>query len=371
MRYAVIPLLAVLLTPASALAQNAAPYVQVLEIRSADAAPHALAVTMVAKQQLGRPVVPGPGFDELSRQLGCSQPDSACLAKMADHLGSDQLIWGQARRTPGAVVFELRMYSRGEPVRYTEFSLADSIADPNDPRLQAAVHQSLQAIITRGGVATVNLQVGAIDGQVLIDGRPGTELRMGRASFPLRGGEHTIEVRAKGYAAALRSVFVQPGTVTNLDLVPVPLDAAASQSGSPTSWRKPVGWTAVGAGVLLTGLGVWSTLTVKSVNNDDGFKDYKSGVQGTGDVCDVAASGQQSSNPNAASPSEVNRMCDKATLHERLQFVFYGLAAVTTGVGVYLIVSDPGPARPETSTRLKLTPTAGPHGGALWATMRF
>ena len=289
---------------------------------------------------------------------------------------TDLFVWGYARRVePGQVLFELHLFARGEPERYTELPLSDTLTDPSNALLQRQVHSALTGLVTRGGVATVRLHVGNSSGQVLLDGHPATDLRNGLAVVSLRAGEHRIEVRLPGDFAATRTVFVQPGSVTDLQLDPPASGSADNPSAPPTNWHRTGGAIGIGAGVVFAGLGLWSSLTVMSVNDDRGFQAYKSGVGANSthstDVCDAANAGVTSSYPGAASPSQVSDMCSSASLHEKLAVVFYGSALVSAGVGIYLLASNPKSQPTGRPHALQLVPSVGKQSAGLTASIGF
>jgi hypothetical protein len=357
-------------TTSRAQAPVARPWVQAIDIRSQDAVAQANAVSAVIKRELSRPTGVGFQLDPLLREQGCpTPPDSACLARLAGRLEADQFVWGHARRTsPGKVRFELHMYSRGEPERYTEITLDDTLIDPSNPVLVRQVQSAVSVLITRGGPATVRLRAGNLGGQVWVDGRPITELAEGRADLSLRPGEHRIEVRSPGYLPQARSIFVQPTTQTELLFEPVVDPAAEPRPSAPTNWHKNIGWGAIGSGLVLTGLGAWSTTKVKNVSDSEEMNTWRR--QTFGDVCTEAKSANATAH-GGVSPSTIRDMCDTSSLHSTLQFVFYGTALLSFGTGIYLLATDPGPSKSQSSRRFQILPTVGKQGGELNARFTF
>lgn len=363
------------LAPGSSAAQSppVKPWVQVIDIRSADAPAQASSVTTAIRRELGRPPEAGFKLDDLIREMSCSAvPDSACLARIAGRVDADQFVWGFARRTaPGQVTFELHMYSRGEPERYTELPLSDSLTDPSSPALQRQVQSALSVLITRGGSATVRLHVGNVDGQVLVDGRPATDLRDGQVTLSLRAGEHTIEVRSASYAVPSRKLFLQPAAVADVDLEPRALAGNSPDShATPTNWHKNLGWTAIGAGAVFTGLGLWSATKVHDADQDSALAAYRSNLTANVDACDQAK-GDTRPLVNGVAPSNVVDACDRGTKYSTMQWAFLGTALVSFGTGIYLLASDPGPQHPRPAARFQLLPAAGKAGGKLEARFTF
>ncbi|MCL2825063.1 MAG: hypothetical protein FWD57_13825, partial [Polyangiaceae bacterium] len=58
-------------------------------------------------------------------------------------------------------------------------------------------------------------------------------------------------------------------------------------------------------------------------------------------------------------------LCNKAALHQALQYVFYGLGAASVGVGTYLLLTDGNAEKSANSAnrRLEISPLALPGGG--------
>ncbi len=361
--------------PACALAASSAavaqppgpakPWIQVIDVRSLDAPAQAFAVSTALKQETDRPTDAGFMLGPLLRDLGCdSVPDSACLERMASRLDVRQFVWGYAhRQLPGQVQVELHLYSRGEPERYTDLVVGETQTNPADLALRSQVRAALTRLLTGGGPAIVHLRTTATDGQVLVDGRVATDLRNGEAAVSVRGGTHTIEVRAIGFSTVPTSVFVQPGTTLDVEIAAQLIRLVSTETefhSSPTNWHKTVGWSALGLGAVFTVLGFWSTLSVKAVNDDAQFNDYKSHVR-AGDVCDSAK--------NDPSAGNIVEMCDSAHLHEKLGWAFYGLGVTSIGAGILLLATDPG--TPKSKTGLTVTPHVGRGGGGLQAGFVF
>ncbi|MBI5534974.1 MAG: hypothetical protein HY898_19760 [Deltaproteobacteria bacterium] len=359
--------------PAAAQSGPVKPWVKVIDIRSPDAPALAASVTAAMKRELGRPPEAGFQLDNLLRDLSCGAvPDTACLTRISGRVDADQFVWGFARRAaPGQVAFELHMYSRGEPERYTELLVSDTLADPFNPALQRQVQSALAILITRGGSATVRLHVGNVDGQVLVDGHPATDLRDGKVTLSLRAGEHTIEIRSASYSVPARKIFLQPAAIADVELEPTPLPGTEQASPStPVNWHKNLGWTAIGAGALFAGLGYWSTTKVSDADNDPALVSYRNNMATNVDVCDAARADTRTT-VNGASPSDVVDACDRGSKYSTMQWVFYGTALVSLTTGIYLVATDPGPRRAQPAARFQLLPSVGKTGGTLGARFSF
>ena len=94
------------------------------------------------------------------------------------------------------------------------------------------------------------------------------------------------------------------------------------------------------------------------------------------DVCDAASNHVAPNSAKgervlsgAATFDEASSMCSKAATFQVLQFVCYGLAAVSAGAGVYLLATSGGHQAP--TTGLTVHPQVGLGNGSLDVTYRF
>ena len=62
--------------------------------------------------------------------------------------------------------------------------------------------------------------------------------------------------------------------------------------------------------------------------------------------------------------------CSSGTTFQTLQYIFFGLGAVSAGAGIYLLATDKGAATATTS-HLRVSPTIGRSGGRLDLTFTF
>ncbi|HQB46524.1 MAG TPA: hypothetical protein PLV85_23120, partial [Polyangiaceae bacterium] len=74
----------------------------------------------------------------------------------------------------------------------------------------------------------------------------------------------------------------------------------------------------------------------------------------------------------AASPQTVEDKCAASDKFSVLQWVFYGLSAVSVGAGTYLLVTEkPDEKGPSTANQLQVLPTAVRGGGGLDLRLKF
>jgi hypothetical protein len=116
--------------------------------------------------------------------------------------------------------------------------------------------------------------------------------------------------------------------------------------------------------VSLIGAGVYSVLRIHQIDTDPGLEAYRNGFGPKSDVCNRADMGVASSAPGAASASEVSTLCGQAATYETLQYVFFGLGALSTAGGIYLLVSDRKHSdRTGSPSAWQVTSGIGPSGG--------
>lgn len=101
----------------------------------------------------------------------------------------------------------------------------------------SALHTKLKGL--RSAAAQVQVASTPEGATILVDGDP---LGVTPRRLELTPGEHEIVVRARGYADARRRISTVGGVQERIDVVLVPRDQGA--------WKQPVGWAAIGAGVL-------------------------------------------------------------------------------------------------------------------------
>jgi hypothetical protein len=151
--------------------------------------------------------------------------------------------------------------------------------------------------------------------------------------------------------------------MADVTLTPVLIDTT-----TPTNWKRIGGFVGVGAGAAFAVVGVVSMVQVNSVQNDKDFTDYAAQYSSSTNVCDRARGDGAPAAPNAA----VADLCDKAGTFSLLQAIFFPLAAVSAGVGTYLILTSDEEA-PESAPKAGWTvqPYVGTDAGKLSATYRW
>jgi len=352
---------------------NALP-IHVIAIKTEEADAQADALTAALKAEVRRlqgwSLAEGDySLEVLTIALRCpSPPDAACEMRIADEIKSDRYLWGTLDQLPGKrVAGKLHLWTRGHGETSVDVSYSSNLTEASDDALRKVVRDALAQLTGGPPKGTVKVTAGDINGQIFVDNEPSGAIKAGSATIIVSAGSHRIEIRAPGYANTSGQVTVSPNGLVSLNLMPIPEEAAGS--GSKPNYRRIGGYGALAAGGVLAIGGVYSALKVNSINNDDGYNQYRRAMPKGASVCDEANSGTRApSNIGAASPDDVSDMCSQASKFQALQWVFFGLSAVSVGAGTYLLVTDPSRERgaPEAgTTRVQVLPAAGRGSGGV------
>ncbi|MFW5739937.1 MAG: PEGA domain-containing protein [Myxococcota bacterium] len=304
----------------------------------------------------------------LALALRCpSPPDAACEMRIADEINADRYIWGTIDVQDGKAVGALHLWRRKQGQTSVDLEYAANLTEPNDEALQKVVRDALLTLTGGPPKGSVEIKAGDVNGQLFIDGKPSGAIRDGKATIFVPSGEHRIEVRAPGYADVSGDVTVRPNGSVSLSLQPVPTEEAEGAGAGP-NMRRIGAYSALVAGGAFAVGGVYSSLKVNSVNNEDAIDAYRRGVPQGEDLCDAADRGFVSTQSGAASPADVKDKCSTASKFQTLQFVFYGLSAISVGAGAYLLATEEPEEQGNTAppaARVELLPTADHTGGGL------
>jgi hypothetical protein len=340
--------------------------VYVLAIDTDDAEDQADALTAALRSRVR--TAPGWSLSEttvtlsmLTAALKCPRtPDPPCLTKISEQLKADRFVWGQMQKMPGnRVKVDLHLWSRNKPETHATEAYADNLKDFTDDRLLRVAQRLFERL--SGTVSTGALLVHAGDGTgvVLVDGQRHGTLVNGDASIELPAGPHSVEVRVQGYATSNDSVTIVAGKETrlNVNLVSSEATQPPSQSSGPGT-RKVAGWAAIGVGgALLIGAGVAGIVWLnKRSEQNDKLSELPGPTTPDGKVPDPRYPQGVQACWNLIPPDKgLQDIADAACKRDReaktvsaIGFVLGAAGAVALGVGIYLVVADPGPekARP-------------------------
>ncbi|HWL86252.1 MAG TPA: hypothetical protein VNO21_10640, partial [Polyangiaceae bacterium] len=167
----------------------ASPVLHVLTLDSEDADDPAAALTVAlrarAREKLGWKVADSsPSLAMFLAALRCpSQPDAACLQRIADQLKTDRFMYGHVKRViKDEVSAEIHFYTRGKPDASVQEVFSDKVKEANDDYLQRMAARIVERLIGAStSTGTISLQAGDGDGDVWVDGTEKTHLKKGRA----------------------------------------------------------------------------------------------------------------------------------------------------------------------------------------------
>jgi len=301
-------------------------------------------------------------LEVLMLSLKCPEPpDADCQSKIADQIKADRYVWGIIEKKDPNVVGTLHMWVRGQGTKDVPISYSANLTEANDEALKQVALDGINKLTGGPPKGGLHVKAGQVQGQLFVDGQPMGALTNGEGTFMVPAGSHKIMVKAEGYADAESSVVVKPsGAPADVSLALVPLETKA-----PMNWKKIGGFGAIGLGAVFAGVGLASALKVNGIQNDDAFIAYQQ-EQGPGvpDVCATAATDGR---------SDITDLCDSASSAQAMQLVFFPLAAISAGVGAYLVVTSnkkPADAAPKTGL-VRIDPQVGLRGGKLGLTFAW
>ncbi|WP_394835123.1 PEGA domain-containing protein [Pendulispora rubella] len=326
-----------------------------LDSEDADEQAEALGVALRsrAREKLSPVADTSPSLGMLLAALRCpSRPDTTCLQKIADQLKTDRFIYGHVSKmgpsARGQLTAEIHLFVRGKPDASVKEVFSDNLKDQNDEYLRRMAARIVDRLTgTAPQNATITLRAGRADGEVWVDGTEKGRLENGRASLDLAAGRHVIEVRASGYATARKEVTVVGGVDADV-VVPLAVEsetAPSSTEGGGSNTRAIAGWALVGVGAVAGGFAIYEGvhfLSLKSETEDfrdahqiDGQKPSKEAIcqAGRGEPAPWAGS-------DAGAAQGICDNYDSAKTASLLGLVGGAVAAVSIGVGTYLLLTD-------------------------------
>ena len=377
--------------PRSALAQAArAVSMQVLAIDSDDADEQADALTNALRSRVRE--TQGWTLTETTQSLSmltaafqCPQhPDAACLDRIGDKLKSDQFVWGVLAKAPQhQVTAEVHLWQRGKPDHVARETFSDNLKDANDDNLKKVAAQVFLKLVG-ATTATLVIHTSGDTGSILVDGVAKGTLERGRATLTLPAGAHTIEIQAAGFAASKRDVTLEVGGSSQLEVVLEPIGPPGGEVGpsKPLPVRKIVGWTSIGAGVVLVAIGIGFGASWLSDESDLGNRRQNNYTLGSQVNPQTMLPYQQVLDPchppAGYSTSALQYGCNDvnaahtALAGEITTFVAGGALAI---FGTYLLLTDhpADPAAPPHAalSNVRLLPSAAPGGGSMVVVGQF
>ncbi|MEJ7732812.1 MAG: PEGA domain-containing protein [Polyangiaceae bacterium] len=347
--------------------------ITVIGIQTANADDQAEALTAALRNAVRAQAGWSSGQGEYSLEvlalgLKCVQPpDPTCESRIADQIKADRFIWGVITKKAGTVRGEVHFWQRGKGSTKVDVDYSANLTEPTDDALKKVAADAVVALTGGAAKGTVKIAAGKVPGQVFADGEPIGALEAGTGVFSLPVGTHKIVVRAQGYADMEASVTVKPNDSASVSLTPVVQEAKA-----PTNWRRIGGFVGLGAGVAFGAVGLLGALSTNSANNDldeergPAKRKYRDDYLGL-DACDEAEAGK---GPNAV---VVDEICSSGRTGQLLQIIFFPLAAVSGGVGTYLLLTsyDEDEVPSDDKAGFTVHPHIGIDSGKIDLTYRF
>lgn len=340
--------------------------INVIAIQTNDADDQAEALTKALRGAVR--AMPGWSLGEgdyslevLTLSLKCTEPpDANCQSRIADQIKSDRYVWGTIKKKAGIVKGEVHLWVRGKGTSNQALDYSTNLTEANDDSLKKIASDAITNLTGGPPKGSVHVRAGDVAGQVFLDGQPIGALKAGEGTFMVPSGSHRMTVKALGFADVDNQIVVKPrGAPAELTLSLVPVAGT-----STTNWRRAGGYGAVGAGVAFGVVGLVSALQVKSAQ--DVLAPKLTAQPASFDICDKATYG----NAKAPAPSfgEFQNACSKGKTFQTTQIIFFPLAAVAAGLGLYLVATS-GRSAPKTG--LVVNPQVGPGGGKLDLTYTF
>jgi hypothetical protein len=346
---------------------------------------------------------------QMSLAHGCEELDAACLTEIAQGLQADRLIYGVVRRTSAREDFDyvvtLNLFDTG--TREIARTVTDTIpkSQVDFQSLSAHADRLVGRLSSTATGSAIEIRANVTDADVQINGQHvGTTHEGGLRLQGLRPGQYRIEIRKPGYAPHVSTVTMVEGADTSISAVlaalaggPPPSDVASSStlqresSGGSVEW---LGWTLLGLGAASMVGAATSWIIIEGVNNNQTFQMYSDTVNTNNerlqregmdelivdDLCVSAKDGRRYGPPevdtepfNDAELRTVADKCETAGTFEMLQWVFLSTAVVTSGVGLYIVLSSDSDSDEEAARAptLSLQPSFSPRAASLNATLRF
>ena len=329
--------------------------INVIAIQTNDADDQAEALTKALRASVR--AMPGWSLGEgdyslevLTLSLKCSDPpDANCQSRIADQIKSDRYVWGTLKKKGKNVAGEIHLWVRGKGTSNAPVDYSSNLTEANDDALKRIAGDAIAQLTGGPPKGGIHVRVGNVPGQVFVDGQPLGALKGGEGTFMVPSGPHKVTIKAIGFAGMETQVMVKPtGAPVEVNLAML----ANGEGGAPSGWRRPVGFGAIGLGVVSAVVGIVSATQVASAQSTIDAKRKSTPQSASFDWC---------SDANAKTPGSSDA-CSKGKTFQAMQIVYYPLAAVAGGA-VFFLVATSGRSAPKTG--LTFNPQIGPGVGKL------
>lgn len=308
-------------------------------------------------------------LEVLTLSLKCSEPpDANCQSRIADQIKADRYIWGEIQKKGPNVQGNLHLWVRGKGTNTIPITYSANLTEANDDALRKIANSGLDQLTGGPPKGGIHVKAGGVAGQLFVDGQPLGALQNGEGTFMIPSGPHRVTVKASGYADGETSVVVKPtGAPTEVTVA-----LSQNEAKNPINWKRIGGFGLIGAGVAFGVVGLVESLKVNKLNGDQNnhagqpVYDFRTAVgPGVSSICDLNDVKAHSANHATAIPAGVQSACSSSKSAVTLQLVFYPLAAVAAGAGIFLVGTSGSGAAKKPTTGFTFDPQVGPTGGKL------
>lgn len=337
--------------------------IHVIAVQTNDADDQAEALTKALRNAVR--AMPGWSLGEgdyslevLALSLKCAEPpDASCQSRIADQIRTDRYVWGVLNKGKNNNVSgELNFWVRGKGTNQVKVDYSANLTEPADESLMKVANDSINKLTGGPPKGEVKIKAGSVNGQVFVDGQPLGALASGEGMFYVPAGSHQLVVKAPGYSDMSTTITVKPSSPTDVVVAPV-----AAPDNKPVNWKRIGGFAGLGAGAVFAAVGVAGTVKVVNANGSID-KDVRGQFTTEENICSAA----QTKDPRFGSNlNTVLDACSAGKSGQIMQFIFYPLAALSAGAGVYLLVTSGSAPQEAPKTGWKLIPRFDTQSGKL------
>lgn len=341
--------------------------IHVISVQTLDADDQAEALTKALRQAVRS--LPGwsqaegdYSLEVLTLSLKCPDPpDAGCQSRIADQIRADRYVWGTLGKAKGGnVTGELNFWVRGKGATTYKVEYSANLTEPQDEALKKVAMDAILKLTDGPPKGEVKVSAGGIAAQVFVDGQPLGALTGGQGTFFVPSGKHELVVKAPGYADMVSEITVKPTSPTDVTVVPV-----AVGEKKPTNWKRIGGFVAIGAGVGFGALGIVNSVKVNNIKTDTQWDPVRNLFTQDQNACN-------SSPPDGTDAVLVQKhadfkaqYCEAGQTAEIMQLVFYPLAALAAGAGIYLVATSGTRAKEKPKTGLVILPQVNRQGAKI------
>jgi hypothetical protein len=324
----------------------------------------------------------------------CDGPTPQCLQRIGESLSSNRLVYGllepQSGRPDADFQIDLVLFDveTSEDVRTLREVVPRST---NAEGMNALASRFYRALTTRVSQGSLSVRCTVAGAHVFLGDREvGTTGADPLVLRELEPGEVRLRVTHPDFQEFTREVTIAADQLLEVDVAMTQAEEVPPDDDTDLADTEPeptgdtndqrslawLGWSSLGLGVVLGGLGLWGSLDVYFANTDSVLHTEREHWPSETNVCDQADDGTIRNESGDYTAQDVADRCGRARAWQALQFVMYGLGAAAIGVGIWLLVrevqrrDDDGEGE-QAALRLTVDPVVLNGGGALSASLSF